>query len=122
MGDDSCHHSGEFRPSKYMPFPSSISPTPLHTKIGAYFEDLLRDGDKTKPFNGIARLEDGNSVALDVDEVERMVEKVVEADVRDEVLVVMAHDDSMLPVMDIFPKYANDFMKNSWVDEGGGIS
>jgi hypothetical protein len=34
---------------------------------------------------------------------------VIEADARDEVLVLMAHDDSLLDVMDFFPKYANDF-------------
>jgi hypothetical protein len=62
-----------------------------------------------KPFYAIARLDDGKGVAQDVDEAERTIGKVIEADATDEVLVLMAHDDSLLDVMDFFPKYANDF-------------
>jgi hypothetical protein len=71
-----------------------------------------------KPFYAIARLDDGKGVADDVDEAEVTIGKVIEADARDEVLVVMAHDESLLPVMDFFPKYANGFMQKGWVKEG----
>ena len=42
----------------------------------------------------------------------------MEADAQGKVLVVMAHDDSLLPVMDFFPKSANDFMTKGWVEKG----
>ena len=123
MGGDACHHGGEFRPSIYLPLPDEISPNPLDLKLskpcpGAVFDDILRDGDKTKPFYTIARLEDGKGVAHDADEAELTIEKVIEADAQDEVLVVMAHDDSLLPIMDFFPKYANDFKEKGWVEKG----
>lgn len=123
MGGDSCHHGGEFRPSQYLPLPDYIFPNPLDLKSktpcpGSLFDDLYRDGDKTKPFYAIARVDDGKGVAHDVDEAEVTIGKVIEADARDEVLVVMAHDESLLPVMGFFPKYANDFMEKGWVKEG----
>lgn len=123
MGGDACHHSGEFRPSQWLPLPSSISPNPLHLDSstpcpGAMFEHLLRDGDETKPFYEIARREDGSGVADDVDEADRTVHKVMEADAQEEILVVMAHDKTLLPVLDFFPKYANDFAKKGWVKDG----
>jgi glyoxylase-like metal-dependent hydrolase (beta-lactamase superfamily II) len=121
MGGDACHHAGEFRPSQYLPLPSSISPNPLSLGSsapcpGSLFEDLYRDGDGKKPFYAITRGE--NSVAHDVDEAERTIGKVIEADAQDEVLVAMAHDDTLLDVVDFFPKYANDFKQKGWVEKG----
>lgn len=123
MGGDSCHHGGEFRPSQYRPLPSSISPNPLHPGSstpcpGSLFEDLYRDGDSKKPFYAIARLPDGKGVAHDVNEAERTIEKVIEADAQDGVLVVMAHDESLLGLVDFFPKYANGFKSKGWAEKG----
>jgi len=123
MGGDACHHGGEFRPSQYLPLPDSISPHPLdfnHGGVcpGSLFEPLLRDGDVAKPFYAIAQPEDGSGVAYDVAAAEATISKVIEADALDEVLVVIAHDDSLLDVVDFFPKYANDFKQKGWVERG----
>lgn len=123
MGGDACHHGGEFRPSKYRTLPDSILPNPLDRKStkpcpGSLFDDLYRDGDKTRPFYAVARLDDGKGAAHDVDEAEETISKVIEADASDEVLVVMAHDDSLLDVVDFFPKYANDFSSKDWAEGG----
>jgi len=121
MGGDSCHHGGEFRPSQYRTLPASISPNPIKPGSstpcpGSLFEDLYRNGDGKKPFYAIARVENG--VAHDADEAERTIEKVIEADAQDEVLVVMAHDHSLMDVVDFFPKYANDFKQKGWAEKG----
>lgn len=123
MGGDACHHGGEFRPSQYFQVPASISPNPLDRKSktpcpGSLFDDLYRDGDKTKPFYAIARLEDGKGVAHDVDEAEETIGKVIEADAQAEVFVIMAHDETLLEVVDFFPKYANEFKQKGWDEEG----
>ena len=123
MGGDACHHGGEFRPSQYRPIPESIFPNPLDLKSrnpcpGSMFDDLYRDGDKHKPFYAIARPDDGSGVAHDADEAEVTIEKVMEADAQDEVFVVMAHDDSLLNIVDFFPEYANDFKAKGWAEEG----
>jgi len=122
MGGDAAHHCGEFRPSEYLPLPSSISPNPLDFKSnkpcpGELFEHLLRDGDATKPFYAVADLPDGKGVAVDAAEAQRTIGKVMEADAREEILVAMAHDDTLLPVVDFFPKYANGFAEKGWVQE-----
>lgn len=38
-------------------------------------------------------------------------------DALDEVLVVIAHDASMLSVVDFFPKYADGFFEKKWAKE-----
>jgi len=122
MGGDACHHGGEFRPTKYLLIPESISPNPFDIKSttpcpGSLFNDLYRDGDSTKPFYTIARSEDGKGVAHDADEAEETIRKVEEADAHDEILVAMAHDETLLGVVDFFPKFANHFREKGWVKE-----
>ncbi|KAF7949651.1 uncharacterized protein EAE97_003160 [Botrytis byssoidea] len=122
MGGDACHHGGEFRPSPYHPLSEFLTPPPLPsygiTCPGSLFEPLLRDNDRHKPFYAIARRDDGKEVAHDVDEAERTIEKVMEVDASDEVLVVMAHDETLKDVVSFFPHYANNFRENGWVEKG----
>lgn len=123
MGGDACHHGGEFRPSKYLPLPAMISPNPLNKSSpqpcpGSLFEHLLPERDPTKEFYRIARFTNGTGISHDPDEAERTIEKVQEADCQDNVLVVMAHDDVLLDVVDFFPKYANDFVEKGWQGKG----
>lgn len=121
MGADAAHHGGQFRPSEWLPLPESISPHPFEIHSwspcpGALFEHLLPGGDKTKAFTRISRAEIGN--ALDKDEAQKTVEMLQEADAQDKILVVIAHDKSLLHVVDFFPKYANDFASKDWVEQG----
>jgi glyoxylase-like metal-dependent hydrolase (beta-lactamase superfamily II) len=123
MGGDACHHGGEFRPSKFLPLPESISPNPLDGAAGspcpgALFRDLLPGGDVTRPLLEVSDLPDGKGVVHDFREAVRTIGKVQEADASEEVLVVMAHDDSLLEVVDFFPEEANGFVEKGWVREG----
>ena len=36
----------------------------------------------------------------------------------DEVLVVLAHDDTLKEVVDFFPNYADGFRGNGWAEKG----
>lgn len=124
MGGDAAHHGGELRPSAYLPLPDSISPHPLDSQAttpcpGALFEKLLPEKDRTKTFFKLSRLapEQGGAHA-DVDEAERTIEKLQEADAQDKVLIVLAHDKTLSPIVDFFPKYANDFASKDWVKQG----
>lgn len=124
MGGDSCHHGGEFRPSPYHHLPKSITPIPIQTPgtscPGSLFEPLLRDNDREKPFYTMARVKNGKGVAHDIDETEKTIEKVMEADGSDEVFVVMAHDDTLKSVVSFFPQYANSFKGRRWAEKGDG--
>lgn len=124
MGGDACHHGGEFRPSKYIPFPDSITPHPFHSLKsteapnpcpGAVFEKLLRDGDATKPFYAVPA---DSKIHYDREQCEASIQKVMEADGNLNVFTVMAHDKSLLDVVDFFPESANEFKEKGWVEAG----
>ena len=42
----------------------------------------------------------------------------METDADEKVLVVMAHDDSLLGVLDFLPGYLDGFVGTGWVEEG----
>ena len=46
------------------------------------------------------------------------IQKVMETDADEKVLVVMAHDETLLEVLDVFPKYLDGFVGKGWVEEG----
>lgn len=122
MGGDASHHPGEFRPSAHLPLPGTISPHPLGGGEGggmpcpgALFEHLLRGGDGARPFYGIAE----GGVSVDPATAEETIGKMQEADAQGgRVLVVVAHDASLLDVVEFFPKFANDFASKGWVEKG----
>lgn len=123
MGGDICHHVGQFRPSSGHPLPSIISPNPFDRQSligcpGELFEHLLPDRDCTKPFYTVARSENGIKVAHDADMADASISKLQDLDILNEVLVVIAHDYSLLPVIDLFPKYADKFLENGWARNG----
>ena len=89
----------------------------IHPCPGAIFSDILRDGDTT-PFYSVVKGTPGSSSGYDAEVAEMTIEKLQEADARPDVLVVLAHDADLLNVVDFFPKYANDFMKNGWAQKG----
>lgn len=119
MGADSCHHSGEMRPSPYLSLPSSISPNPVepHRQTpcpSSLFEHLFRDGDGTKPFYGQKR---PGILLSDPDVADQTIEKLQEADVDPNIFVIIAHDKHLLDVIDFFPKYVNDFVSKGWAQQ-----
>jgi hypothetical protein len=120
---DACHHNGEFRPSSYLPLPESIWPHPFDTKSqspcpGSVFEKLLRDGDRTKPFYEFKKNEKGETdMAVNVKEAEETIVKVMEVDSNQQILVAMAHDSTLLTVLDFFPNYVDAFAEKGWVEK-----
>ncbi|EME38842.1 hypothetical protein DOTSEDRAFT_75539 [Dothistroma septosporum NZE10] len=120
MGGDAWHHSAELRPSPYLPLPEQISPHPFTNYPtspcpGALFASILRDGDNTKSF--YEPRGPGVLVHYDQEEATRTIEKLQEVDPRDDVLMAAAHDESLLDVVDFFPKKANGFMEKGWVKQ-----
>lgn len=123
MGGDICHHIGQFRPSSKHPLPLVISPNPFNPESlapcpGALFEHLLPNEDYTKPFFTVARSKNGIKAVYDAEAADASISKLQELDGLDEVLVVIAHDPTLLPVIDFFPKYADDFLEKGWAKDG----
>ncbi|KAI1098702.1 beta-lactamase-like protein [Jackrogersella minutella] len=121
MGGDIVHHGGELRPHHWHPLPNFISPHPFNPVSptpcpGEQFEKLLRGG-KEQPFYTPSRSSPNGqpTVHHDVAEAIESIKKLAEVDAHDNILVVPAHDQYLLPVADFFPKLANDFMAKGWV-------
>lgn len=137
MGGDAWHHCGEIRPSPVMPLPSNIEPCPCECTAreirvalirslpevasmsmsscpGAVFGPILRDEDPSKP---IYRPAAQKIVQMhqDPEEAVRTIEKLQQADAHENIMMVAAHDESLLGIVDLFPTKANDFMQRGWV-------
>lgn len=121
MGGDAYHHAGELRPSPYLPLPKEITPHPFQASAcsscpGEVFEQLLPEKDSSRPFY-IPSPQKKVQMHHDPEEAVRTIQKLQEADVRRDILMVGAHDDSLLGVIDLFPKEANDFAAQGWVEQ-----
>jgi glyoxylase-like metal-dependent hydrolase (beta-lactamase superfamily II) len=119
MGGDAAHHAGEFRPSEYIPLPISISITdaprgfPCPCPGDLLVEHIHPEHSATKPFY---RAADGfNEVD---EEAEWSIDGLAEFDADERVLAVIAHDASLLPVLDFLPKTANEWKSKEWRSEG----
>ena len=56
-------------------------------------------------------------VHFDQEEAANTIQKLQEVDPRENVLMAAAHDESLLDVVDFFPKKANGFMEKGWVQQ-----
>ena len=133
LGGDFAHHAGEFRPSKCLPIPRHIAPNPLRDITdpplgslatlaacpGHIFEDLNHSRGRTAPnqefFTTVAP--EGGST-LDAELTYRTITKVQAVDCRDDIFVIFAHDDSLLGIVELFPKYATDWKAKGWHRDG----
>ncbi|MCJ1281369.1 hypothetical protein MMC26_000688 [Xylographa opegraphella] len=126
MGGDFAHHGGEFRPSPYLPLPTSIQPHPFKNMRGhspscpgSIFEKVhpaitqKRDGGDgkwmTEPF-----FRPGLETTHDLEQCVNTIKKVQEADGHEQVLVIFAHDEALVDVVEFFPKKANEWLKKGW--------
>lgn len=133
MGGDFSHHGGEFRPSPYLPLPSSISPHPFPNRRslgqacpGEIFEqihpasratadqkhDKPSDAWRTEPF-----YRPGKGLTHNIEDCIGTIKKVQETDGHDHIFVVFAHDDTLLDVVGFFPETANDWRNKGWAKD-----
>ncbi|KAI1400479.1 beta-lactamase-like protein [Hypoxylon fuscum] len=120
MGGDIIHHDGQLRPHHWHPLPDSVSPHPFtlsttSTCPGELFEKILRDGKEEPIYLPGSRSHENGGVHHDVPEVINSIKKLQEFDAHDNILIVPAHDQFLLGVVDFFPKLANDFFTKDWV-------
>lgn len=120
LGGDICHHHSIFRPSKHLPIPSSILPNPLlyastqsHADEpfcpGSAFEDLQTERGFTVD-EPILRPTFGFDIPLAL----RTIGKLQEADVDENIFVIIAHDKFARDLVDHFPSSLNDWKAKGW--------
>jgi glyoxylase-like metal-dependent hydrolase (beta-lactamase superfamily II) len=107
LAGDGAHHCGEFRPTPLMPLPDTISPSPLKHPTSAsvcscsLFERVHPSPEsfRTTPFYEAATpmIEDPVAYRVTLDALKMF-------DASPDVLVILAHDASLLDVLEFFPK------------------
>ena len=123
MGGDIAHHTCEFRPTQYMPLPDVISPNPMRsghlrsaiTCPGEVFIAMHHKKSRTEPFCYPTPAEDGWH--HDSAEATRSISKMIEFDAYDNIFSVIAHDNSLLGIVDLYPKSANDWLERGWKEK-----
>ena len=123
LGGDCAHHGGEFRPTRYLPLPESLSPSPIPRRHpgscpGAVLADVHRlhpsSSSFTEPF-----LSASEDAAHDITAARDSVRKLGEFDAHENMLSIIAHDDTMVNVVGTFPHtLANDWKSKGWREKG----
>lgn len=121
LGGDIAHHGGEFRPTQYLPLPEPILPNPLEAPFtvtsslcpGEIFRAVHPKNSRTEPF-----FDPTGDFHADDQEARRSIANMTEFDAHDNVFSVVAHDKSLLDVVDFYPKGANDWRDKGWGKEG----
>ncbi|KAI1388156.1 uncharacterized protein F4822DRAFT_430911 [Hypoxylon trugodes] len=123
MGGDVAHHGGEFRPNRFLPIPTEISPDPRLPPycggfcLGAYYaqRNMRHNGDDcwNTPF-----LKSAKPFLDDEEKAEWSLDVIGEFDVHDNVFVIFAHDNTLLNVVDLYPKEATEWKEKGWKREG----
>lgn len=115
LGGDVCHHGGIFRPSKYLPVPSSIQPHPCRPSIdgafcpGEAFNELQRSRGRC-----VADPLFTPTFGHDIPQIIDTVGKLQEADCQDNVFMIIAHDATVRDVVDHFPLSLNSWKEKGW--------
>ena len=121
MGGDVAHHASEFRPTEYVPLPKSIEPNPLIAPFakptfvcpGEIFEAIHPKKSSTEPFvQALGFMHDDAKGACE------SVEKLLPFDAQDNIFSVIAHDLSLLDVVDLYPKTINDWKAKGFKEQG----
>lgn len=112
LGGDICHHGSELRPSRFLPLPGKYdfkSASLGSVCPGDLFESLQKSRGKSidEPVFEPALSEDK---ALAVESIY----KAQEADGKNNVLFLFAHDAAPLETVDFTPKYANEWKSQGW--------
>ena len=118
LGGDACHNVAQLRPSRFRPLPDNISvdmlgePQPPercgHAQIPRPVQPV-----KENSLYGLAP-----GMQEDLKEAEQTVEKLKAFDGRDDVMIVIAHDATLLNVLDFFPQDINDWNVRGWAAQG----
>ncbi|MCJ1370821.1 hypothetical protein MMC20_002034 [Loxospora ochrophaea] len=144
LGGDACHHGGEFRPTSYLPLPRTLSPNPLtspkhltpSSSLPTYtpvpppspFPTPLPSTLFTRihriphccnePFYALGGGPDGKGFSYSIADATSVIRGVEEFDAHDDILTVIAHDASLLGVVDFFPNEAQGWRERGWKERG----
>ena len=130
LGGDCAHHGAEWRPTEYLPLPDEIKPSPLSAYSpnvcpGSLFTSIHRfhDESASSPEHDVAAMTHpfctpSDEGAYNGAEARESVDHMSEFDAHENILVVIAHDNTLLDIVDFFPHSANDWKDKGWREKG----
>lgn len=120
MGGDCCHHMGQLRPSIQYPLPydtpfATASDGSSSNQKDIAWTSTCHNRGTSVPFMSISDYPNGASAALNPSDAVTTLQKLRGFDFDDDrVLFAIAHDKSLLDVVDLFPSFANDWKEKGW--------
>ena len=73
---------------------------------------------KTTPFFTISQKQTGETVAVDIEAARATIRALQAFDADPNILLISAHDTSLAPVLDYFPRTANQWKASGWKEQG----
>ncbi|KAK5113121.1 hypothetical protein LTR62_003700 [Meristemomyces frigidus] len=121
MGGDIAHHGGEFRPTKWLPIPDQIDPSPLAPPYaqnapvcpGELFEAIHPKRSSTEPYTQLI-----GPIHEDVELAGKNLGHFQEFDAQPGVFAVIAHDASLRDVVEFYPAEANGWKGKGLGEQG----
>lgn len=118
LGGDACHNVAQLRPNRLRPLPDSVpasilGKTPPLEQCSCAYMSYLVQRDKGGPFYGLAP-----GTQEDLKKAEDTVEKLKAFDGRDDVMIIIAHDATLLDVLEHFPRDINAWKAKGWAAQG----
>ncbi|KAJ5603246.1 hypothetical protein N7537_006202 [Penicillium hordei] len=118
LGGDACHHIGQLRPSPFRPLPDQVPTTactwnPPVEQCSCVYLPHLGPNKKKDTFYRLAA-----GMQEDLEQAGETLEKLKAFDGRDDVLIVMTHDATLLPVLNLFPRTINDWRSEEVAERG----
>lgn len=126
LGGDTAHHCSVLRPSVYCPLPSILKPAPNSEDAESSCSSqqytsthrVVAHDPAATCVTSFCRLPDSNPYDDDIEEAKKTLQGLLPLDGADNILTIFAHDDSLLNVIDFFPKTANNWKANGWKKRG----
>ncbi|KAF2432261.1 hypothetical protein EJ08DRAFT_648329, partial [Tothia fuscella] len=125
MGGDACHHPGIFRPSPEVPAPADLVSEDLAELYFQRFESPcpgqsnkhthgLGPAHNQEPFYTYPKVPDGEGVNHSREASLKTRTKLMQFDASENVFVVIAHDATIVDIVETFPRSASHWKEKNW--------
>jgi len=116
MGGDTCHHPGMLRPNpnvhKCFPCPGSLFATSIPP------ESFLQEGESIDDLKSRPLLQPGELGHEDLETSKKSIAILAEVfDAHPDVFVLLAHDQSLGDIIELFPASLNGWRERGWKKE-----
>ncbi|KAH8807342.1 beta-lactamase-like protein [Xylogone sp. PMI_703] len=113
FGGDSCHHSGELRPSPCLPLPAEVQIEGKDKSTLCLTSGPFETLQKVRGRSATDTIFDP-SMGLSIEEAIKTLQKTQPFDAKSNFFFLSAHDDALCGVIDLFPKEANRWKRKGW--------